>query len=230
MEKSVIVPVFKKGSKSLPKNYRPISLTSTICRVMEKMICDAVRSSYSSYIDRCQFGFMQKRSCCLSLLNSISSWEKNLKIKKPVDVVYFDFEAAFDKLPHEKLLLKLKSLGLEHRALGWFQSFLTGRTSRVRVGSSLSEAVITVTSGVPQGTVSGTLLFLLYCNDLYSCIAPNVEYCSFADDLKVYSTCEVSLQKPLIMYANGQNRGIYQFQSRKRKFCTWEKTTHDRHM
>jgi hypothetical protein len=193
-KRSVIVPVFKKGSKSSPKNYRPISLTSTICRVMEKMICDSVRTCFASYIDQFQFGFLKKRSCCLSLLNSISSWQKDLKNKKPVDVAYFDFQAAFDKLPHNKLILKLEALGMEHRAVNWFKCFLTGRSSRVRVGNSLSDSFITVTSGVPQGTVSGTLLFLLYVNDICNCIPEGVSYTSFADDLKSYTTCPERLQ------------------------------------
>jgi hypothetical protein len=190
---STIVPVFKKGSRSDPQNYRPISLTSTICRVMEKMLCFAIRARYSSVIDRLQFGFLPKRSCTLSLLHSISSWQKNLKLKNNVDVVYFDFKAAFDKCCHEKLMMKLRSLGFEDRALSWFHNFLSNRSAAVRIGDSLSSSFV-VKSGVPQGTVSGPLLFLLFINDLQCCIPNSVEYVLYADDLKLFSTDPTALQ------------------------------------
>jgi hypothetical protein len=86
---------------------------------------------------------------------------------------------------------------LERRALVWFKSFLTGRTSKVRIGSTLSNSQIIVTSGVPQGTVSGTLLFLLYVNDVYASLPPGVDHTSFADDLKGYSDDPDKLQNAI---------------------------------
>jgi hypothetical protein len=194
---SVIVPVYKKGSRSDPKNYRPISLTSTICRIMEKMLCDSIRNRYLRHFDNVQFGFLKGRSCNLSLLKSVSAWQKDLKKRQYVDVIYFDFQSAFDKIPFEKLLLKLQTLGMDERAIKWFTVFLTSRTSKVRINGILSESSINVGSGVPQGTVSGPLLFLLYINDLYSCIDSSVEYTLFADDLKIFGKDPKCLQSTI---------------------------------
>jgi hypothetical protein len=191
---STIVPVFKNGSKSNPSNYRPINLTSPIARLMEKMISESIRDSYKFFFDNNQFGFLRGRSCVQSILYSQSLWEKALKGKLPVDVIYFDFKKAFDKINHTLLLAKLEQIGLDEKLQKWFSSFLSNRSCVVKVGNSLSNREIPMHSGVPQGTVTGPLLFLIFINDIYQCIPPTVSFTLFADDLKIFGSDSVSLQ------------------------------------
>ena len=190
----VTVPVHKKGKLSDPNNYRPISLTSPVCRLMERIIADRVRFSYDYLIIPNQFGFMKKRSCNLALLESISQWQSTLHDRKPVDVIYFDFKKAFDMVPHRKLLMKLKSLGFDEMLIKWYESFLNERKSVVKVGDCLTTETLNITSGVLQGTVSGPLLFLFFVNDICLSLPNTVDFVLFADDIEIYSNIPCELQ------------------------------------
>ena len=182
---SRIIPLFKKGSRHVALNYRPISLTSVCCKTLERVVADCLYE----YLDSCgllspsQFGFRQGRTVDDQLLlvyNDVSGW---LDSWEAVDVVFFDFSKAFDTVSHGVLLSKLRHLGIGGSILDWLGDFLRGRTMCVSVSGVCSEAR-QVTSGVPQGSVLGPLLFLIYVNFLPSSILNKCMF--FADDLKIY--------------------------------------------
>ena len=133
-----------------------------------------------------QFGFLGGRSTLLQLLHVMEDWTKILDDGGNIDVVYCDFMKAFDKVPHTRLLSKLESYGIQDPVLSWIRSFLTGRSQKVVVNGSKSKPA-EVRSGIPQGSVLGPLLFVIYINDLPDAIGnENSHIYMFADDTKVY--------------------------------------------
>ena len=133
-----------------------------------------------------------KRSCSTNLLETLDLITHALSNGYPVDVVYTDFAKAFDKVSHSKLVFKLKFYGFNERLLNWISSFLTGRSQQVVLGESKSEWA-EVTSGVPQGSVLGPILFILYINDLLECIQNSSK--AYADDNKIIATIVDSSSK-----------------------------------
>jgi len=194
---SIIVPVFKKGKSSDPLNYRPISLTPVVCKILETIVKHNVLSYFTcnSLISKDQYGFLANRSTTTQLLDCTSHWVKHIAAKQQVDAIYLDFAKAFDSIVHEKLLFKLQCYGINGLTLLWIKSFLANRTQRVRVGASLSRP-INVISGVPQGSVLGPLLFLVFINDLCKITdnAADVILKLFADDVKLFSPVSNQLQ------------------------------------
>jgi hypothetical protein len=181
-KKAQITPIYKKGDKREPGNYRPVSLTSTVCKVMESLVREELMKHLQPIMSEDQHGFQSGRSCTTQLLQTLDEWTKLLDSHQPVDAVYLDFAKAFDSVPHERLLLKLKAYGVEGRLLGWIRDFLTGRQQRVAIGGDVSEWR-PVTSGVPQGSVLGPVLFLYYVNDMPDTVKSNIKM--FADDAKI---------------------------------------------
>ena len=130
--------------------------------------------------------FRGKRSCASQLLKVFEEVTAYIEEDHCVDIIYFDFAKAFDSVPHERLLRKIESYGIGGNFLNWIKSFLRDRKQRV-VLNGFKSSWSNVVSGVPQGSVLGPLLFLLYVNDLPECIE-NCKVAMFADDLKLYST------------------------------------------
>ena len=133
---AVIVPIHKKGDKSKVSNYRPISLTSIACKVMERVVADNIQQflAANDIISNDQYAYTKGKSCQLQLLNFTNDIFKYLKNGSQVDVAYLDFSKAFDSVIHSKLLLKLKIVGIDGLILNWVEAFLTERSQCVRVG------------------------------------------------------------------------------------------------
>ncbi len=182
-----VCPVYKnKGSSSQVSNYRPISLTCVACKVMESILRDNIFSflSENQLISPHQHGFVSGKSTVTQLIECLNSWHKYLDEGKAVDVIYLDFSKAFDTVSHKKLLEKLPSYGISGRMLRWLEAFLSNRQQRVIVDGAYSPWS-PVLSGVPQGSVLGPLLFLLYINDITDLDLASVIKL-FADDVKLF--------------------------------------------
>ena len=196
-----VVPIFKKGDKKDPRNYRPVSLTSVPCKVLESLVRDRLVAHLtdSHLLSVTQHGFRPKRSCNTQLIEVLEDWSAAIESHSPVDVVYLDFQKAFDSVPHQQQLHKLQCYEVTGKLLEWIKSFLSGRRQQVVLRGCASDWT-DVESGVPQGSVLGPLLFLVYINDLPETVQGNIKM--FADDTKLYSTVStpgdgISLQADL---------------------------------
>ena len=184
-KKARITPIFKKGKKKDVSNYRPVSITSQTCKVMERMVRKNLlrHLDENDFLSPSQHGFVSRRSCLTNLLESLEDWTNIIDQGRALDIIYLDLSKAFDTVPHMRLLRKLQSYGIREKVHGWLESFLTGREQQVTVGTSKSKWG-QVTSGVPQGSVLGPILFLLYVNDMPTGIGSSIKV--FADDTKIY--------------------------------------------
>ena len=184
-KEAYISPIFKKGDRSKPSNYHPVSLPCICCKTMEHIITSTVMKHLESQniITDAQLGFRKSRCCEFQLLSTIKDLAQGIEDKEQIDMILLDFSKAFDKVPHTRLLNKINFCGITGSTSRWIENFLNNRTQKVVINSKFSNKA-DVSSGVPQGTVLGPVLFLIFINDLPNNVNSHVRL--FADDCILY--------------------------------------------
>lgn len=187
---SYICPIFKSGDKCLINNYRGIAILSLIPKLFEKIVTKKIVSFSSNLISDYQHGFISGRSTTTNLTGYTQFILKAMNDGNQVDSIYTDFSKAFDKVDHKLLLFKLHKYGFDGSILQWIESYLSGRSQMIKLNNNMSRPLM-VTSGVPQGSHLGPVLFILFINDLVSLLT-DVLILLYADDLKLF----LSIKKP----------------------------------
>ena len=183
-----IVPVHKKEAKYLVNNYRPISLLTIFTKVFERLIFNSLFSHFhnNNLFSKCQSGFIQGDSYISRLFSMVHEIQSSFDYKPPTDVraIFLDISEAFDKVWHQGLLFKLKSYGVEGNFLRLLENYLDNRKQRMMLDGRCSSWKI-ILSGVPQDSVLGPLLFLIYINELLNGLNSICKI--FADDTSIFS-------------------------------------------
>lgn len=209
---SYVIPIHKSGDKSDIQNYRPICIISTIAKLFERLVTQYLSTMLSSEIIPQQFGFCAGRNTELNLLTYTHYLLEALESGAEVHAVYTDFSKAFDRVPHNIIMRRLESLGVNGSLLSWIESLITGRVQLVKVGNFLSRE-LAVPSGVPQGSHLAPLLFNISINKVAPCFRSS-EFLLFADDLKMFKVIanpndSVALQRDLDEFvAWSRNNGM----------------------
>ena len=218
-----ITAIFKKGDKSIPANYRPVSLTSVTCKLFEHVLFRHIMSHLEKHnvLSSFQHGFRAQHSCESQLIITVEDLSRNLDNKLQTDVLILDFQKAFDTVPHQRLIQKLDFYGIRGNILTWITKWLTSRTQQVVVDGKSSEPS-PVKSGVPQGTVLGPLMFLIHINDISDNLDSSTEIRLFADDCLLYRSISSqedsqSLQKDLNSLVEWSSKWQMSFNTRKCK-------------
>ena len=181
-----ITPIYKKEAKNLPQNYRPVSLTSVICKILEKLVVEDIINHVKTNLLSCkeQHGFTAKKNTTTNLLEALNIITEAEMHGLPVDVLFLDYQKAFDTVPHRRLIQQVESFGITDKALKWIIEFLSDRRQRVRVNNNISSWK-PVLSGIPQGSILGPILFILFVNDIPELIKSII--LMYADDTKLIS-------------------------------------------
>ena len=198
-KRALVIPVYKKGDRSNVGNYRPVSLTSSFCRLFEAVIHAKILEHIYNHdlISPHQFGFLPGRSSCNQLLTCLEKWLHSFCNSESTSVLYTDISKAFDSVNHRILIRILYQFGLSAQLVNWIENFLSNRQQEVCISSSKSDP-LKVLSGVPQGSVLASLLFIMYINGITDCAVPyNVNVSMFADDNKFFSTNSDDLQQAI---------------------------------
>ena len=180
-----VTPMFKKGNKSKPGNYRPIGLTNVLGKVMVSVIRDKAieHIDKNEHLSEWKHGFVRGRSCCTNHFAVLEEWTDTLNAGTSVDAIYLDFAKAFDSVTHRRLFSKLTAYRVKGRVLDWISYFLIGRGQRACVNGATRSELTEIRSGVLQGSVLGPVPFVVFTDHLPA-IASSV--CKmYGDDAKV---------------------------------------------
>ncbi|MEW8545747.1 MAG: reverse transcriptase family protein [Candidatus Thiodiazotropha sp.] len=204
-----------KGARTDPSNYRPVSLTCIPCKLCEKTVREILMKhmTENKLFTESQYGFREKRSCILQLLDVLDDLTSAYDSSKQTDVIYLDIKKAFDTVPHRRLLLKLQAYGFGGEIVSWIKDFLNDRRQKVIVNGEDSDWQ-EITSGIPQGSVLGPVLFIIYINDLPDTLRSVCKI--FADDSKIYRSIEdeadqILIQEDLFKICDWGERWLLEF-------------------
>ena len=179
-----VIPLFKKDDRTCKSNYRPISILPNLSKIYEKCLYDQMSDFFEQILSNYQFGFRKGISAQQCLMVFIEKWKNVVDQKGVFCALLTDLSKAFDSLNHELLIAKLHNYGFQKTSLKLIHSYLTNRKQSVRIGN-VNSSTLNITTSVPQGSILGPLLFLIYINDISDGLESNVKM--FADDTSIFS-------------------------------------------
>ena len=204
-----VVPIHKKGSKTMAVNYRSVSLLPIFSKVVERIVFTSLFNHVKPALSDRQHGFMPGRSCATNLCTLLETAWSNISAGSQTDVIYTDYSSAFQSVNHKLLIHKLKySFHVSDQALNWLTSYLSGRRQRVVVKGKCSQWT-DVLSGTPEGGLLSPLLFACFINDLPDSLQSDC--LMFANDVKLYGKVDSEADAKLL-------------QSQLDNLCKWSET------
>lgn len=213
-KKAQVLPLPKIANPTEPKDYRPVSILCVLAKVFEKIVhkqvCDYL--NMFNIIENCQSGFRKGHSTISALIQVTDDVRAAIDNREMTLLILFDFSKAFDRVHHELLLVKMKQLGFSLSALSWFESYLTNRLQQVCLDKNLFSLWSLICTGVPQGSVLGPLLYLLYVNDI-SKIFKNGKVRLYADDLQYYITFKTGYHNEAVLRAGEDTTNLVKYAS-----------------